>query len=218
MSNMDILDRKPAGSDNVGVTELRTKIVKHCKDFKTSWVSLGQALYPVWKDKMYYSWGFEKFEHYAREELGLKKETALKLLKVYFFTEQTEPAYLKEEFAQQREASHVPGCEEINVLRLARSKKELTKDDYQQLKNSVFKDGKEASVVRKDLTALMKERKEVDPDEERQKRSDAAIRKLAGALKSFSRDMETLRVASADILEEARSLLDRLEKEVEEKS
>jgi hypothetical protein len=215
MKNMDILDRKPGGPDNAGVTELRKKIVEHCKSFKTSWVNLGQALYPAWKDKLYYGWGFEKFEHYAREELGLKKETALKLLKVYFFTEQTEPSYLKEEFVQENEAAHVPGCDEINVLRLARSKKELTKDDYQQLKKAVFKDGKDASLLRKDLTALMRERKEVDPDEERQERNDAAIRKLASAIKIFSRDMETLKMAPADLLEEARKLLDRLEKEVE---
>ncbi len=215
MKNMDILDRKSAGPDHAGVSELRQKIVEHCKSFKTSWVSLGQALYPAWKDKLYYGWGFEKFEHYAKEELGLKKETALKLLKVYFFTEQTEPTYLKEGFVEEREASHVPGCDEINVLRLARSKKELTKDDYQQLKNSVFKDGKEASLVRKDLTALIRERKEVDPDEERQERSTASILKLANAIKSFSRDMETLKVAPAEILEAAKLLLDRLEKEVE---
>ena len=32
---------------------IRDKLMQHCKKFKTSWVELGQALYPVWKDKLF---------------------------------------------------------------------------------------------------------------------------------------------------------------------
>jgi hypothetical protein len=49
---------------------------------------LGQNLYTAWRDKLYYTWGFEKFEDYTQEELGFKKQLAIKLLKTYFFLEQ----------------------------------------------------------------------------------------------------------------------------------
>ncbi len=189
---------------------LRGLIVDHCKTFKTAWLKLGQTLYPVWKDKMFYAWGFEKFEYYAREELGLKKEVALRLLKTYFFIEQREPAYLDEGFAGGREAVRVPGCDEINVLRLASAKRELKREDYQKLKKAVFEQGRDASLVRKDLVALMRERKEIDPDEERQERCEAAVRRLATALKTFSRDMEALKLASPELLEDAKALLQKL--------
>jgi len=209
---LELRDRMKQG--HLTADMIREQLVDYCKNFKTSWVQLGQALYPVWKDKLFYAWGYEKFEYYTKEELGLKQSTAVKLLKTYFFLEQNEPAYLQDGFQEQRKASEVPGCDEVNVLRLARSKKELNKEDYRQLRDAVFKEGKDAGGVRKDLTALMKERKVVDPDEERQERNDAAIRKLVGAIKNFSKDMEVLKLAPPQLLEEARDLLKKLEEEI----
>src|SRR5580704_9107678 len=106
--------------------DLRENIAQHAKDFKLSWLQLGQGLYSVWRDKLYQSWEYEKFEDYVIRELGLKKPLALKLVKTYFFVEQDEPVYLKREFSETRETVNIPGLEGLDVLRLARSKKELT--------------------------------------------------------------------------------------------
>ena len=100
---------------------LRVHIAAHAKDFKLSWVQLGQGLYSVWRDKLYQAWEFEKFEDYCVRELGLKKPLALKLVKTYFFVEQDEPVYLKKEFAESRETAVIPGYESLDVLRLARA-------------------------------------------------------------------------------------------------
>jgi hypothetical protein len=193
---------------------LREELIQHAKNFKTSWVNLGQALYPVWKDKLYYNWNYDKFEYYTEQELGIKQSTALKLLKTYFFLEQEEPAYLAKEFPESREAKYVPQHDAINVLRLARQKKELTRDDYQQLKKAIFDKGRDASAVRKDLTAIMKERKPVDPEEERRKRNTISLRKLLLAMRSFKRDMEAFKMAPAHILEETDMLMKKIEAEI----
>ena len=147
---------------------LRAHIARYAKDFKLSWVQLGQGLYSVWRDKLYQSWGFEKFEDYVVRELGLKKPLALKLVKTYFFVEQDEPVYLKKEFAEARETAVIPGYESLDVLRLARAHKELTREDYTKLRKDIFEKGKEASLVRKDLIAIIKERKPVDPHQARE--------------------------------------------------
>ena len=202
--------RGPASADRI-----REALVAHAKNFKVSWVNLGQALYPVWKDKLFYSWGFDKFEYYTERELGIKQPTALKLLKTYFFLEQDEPAYLAQEFAENRKAAQVPDCDAVNVLRMARQKKELNREDYLQIKKAVFDDGKDASALRKDLTQMMKERKPVDPDEEREKRNADAMRRVLTALKTFKKDMETLKLAPAEILKEADELMQRLEKQLD---
>ncbi len=191
--------------------DLREQILDHSKGFKKSWVKLGQALYAVWQDKMYHAWGFEKFEDYTEKEVGLNKQTSMKLLKAYLFLEQDEPMYLSEEFFTTREASKVPGYEEVNVLRLAKQKKEINKDDYSDLRKSVFEKGKTASAVRKDLTAIMKERKQVDPEEERDKRNEAAIRRLVGSLKSFKNEMDALKLLPGELLVETKNLMDKLE-------
>jgi hypothetical protein len=191
--------------------DLRAHIAQHAKNFKLSWVQLGQGLYSVWRDKLYQSWEFDKFEDYVVRELGLKKPLALKLVKTYFFVEQDEPVYLKKEFAESRQTAVVPGYESLDVLRAARGSKELTREDYTKLRKDIFEKGKEASLVRKDLTAIIKERKKVDPDQAREDRHNGSVRRLMAALRSFKKDMETLKLAEPDIIEEAQELLERLE-------
>ncbi len=214
VANSLMNEKKKVKPDTINDT-LREQVLEYAKNFKTSWVNLGQNLYSIHRDKLYHAWGYEKFEVYTEEEVGLSKQLCLKLLKTYFFLEQEEPAYLKEEFSLTRDAINVPGYEAINVLRMAKGKKELLKDDYLKMHKDVFEKGKDASVVRKDLTALMKERKVVDPEEERDKRSVASIKKVINALNTFKRDMETLQLLPEAILEETSGLLDTLLREVE---
>jgi hypothetical protein len=194
---------------------IREKILDQSKFFKTSWIELGRSLFTAWQDKMYKSWGYQRFEDYIKKEVGLNKELSMRLLKTYYFIEQEEPQYLKEDFAESRESPTVPSYEAMNVLRLAKQKKEITREDYATLRKSIFDKGTDAAVVRKDLTAMIKERKEVDPDEEREKRSEQSMRKLILSLKLFEKDMYALKLVSDDVREDAKELLDRLEKQLE---
>lgn len=214
MSTMDVYEsyrkeKSPATADRI-----RDVLLNHTKEFKTSWVNLGRALYPVWKDKLFLGWGYEKFEHYTQKELGLKQAMAVKLLKSYFFLEQEEPAYLAREFTEGAPASRVPSCDAVNFLRLARQKKELTKDDYRDLKTSLFEKGRELGAVRKDLVSLIKERRHLDPEQEREDRNTAAVQRLINALKSFKKDMDALKLFPAALVEESQRLLKQLEEQV----
>ena len=207
-------DGEPSKGGHITDDLLRAQILEHSKTFKTSWVKLGQALYAVWNDKMYKLWGFEKFEYYTEKEIGLKKQVALKLLKTYFFLEHEEPSYLKEDYLESTEAAQVPGYETVNVLRLAKNKKELPREEFVKLKTSVFEKGKDAVTIRKDLTALMKQREELDPDEEREKRNVAAVRRLLTAYRSFKKDMETLKLLPATVLKQTEDVMSKLEMEI----
>jgi len=212
MNSIDLQERRK-NTDVIGDV-LRNQLLDYSKDFKTSWIGLGQSLYAVWEDKLYHGWGFEKFEDYTEGELGLQKNVAMKLLKTYLFIEQHEPDYLTDDFKLDRDALQVPGCEEVNVLRMARNKKELNKDDYFQLKKAVFEKGCSAAEARKELTAIMKERKPIDPEEEREQRHESSIRKLLSSLKMFKKDMEALKLIPHEIIEEAKGLIGHLETEL----
>jgi hypothetical protein len=189
----------------------RKELTEYAKDFKVSWVHLGQGLYGVWRDKLFHAWGYEKFEDYAVRELGLKKPLALKLVKTYFFVEQEEPVYLRKEFSEAREASVVPSMESLDVLRLARLRKELNREDYGKLRKDIFEKGKDAALVKKDLTAMIKERKHINPDEERENRHQASVKRFLNALKLFKKDMDALKLIEPGIVDEAEELLKRLE-------
>lgn len=210
METSQVMNKK---YENMTAEALRQEILIHAKDFKTSWIALGQALYQVWRDKLFHGWGFEEFEHYIVQELGIRKQTAMKLVKTYFFVEQEEPTYLQEEYRDSREATVVPSHEALDVLRKAKQKKEITRDDYAKLRKNVFEKGKHEGLVRKELTALIKERKEVDPDEEREKRNEASVKRVLTALRAFKKDMETLKLVPQEIVNEAEFLIKKIERE-----
>lgn len=189
--------------------DIRDNLVTNAKTFKTSWIYLGQTLYTVFRDKLFHAWGFEKFEDYTCKELGLKKSVAMKLVKTYFFVEQQEPNYLREEFSQDKEAAIIPSYEPLDVLRLAH-RSNIEREDYNKIRTDVFK-GKDPSLIKKELTAIIKSRKLIDVDEEREKRNMASIKKFMNALKVFNADMESLKLIEADITFVTKELLNTLE-------
>lgn len=193
--------------------DLRNNLTHNAKNFKTSWIFLGQALYTVWRDKLFHAWGHEKFEDYVVNELGMKNTLAMKLVKTYFFVEQQEPEYLQKEFAEGREAAVIPSYEPLDVLRLARKEKDLTREDYQKLREQVFVKGKDAVEVKKELTAMIKERKQVDPDVEREKRNKASIARMISCLKLFVGDMNLFKLCDHSITEASEDLLNKLQED-----
>ena len=199
-----------------GVEEgsIRHRILSSAKNFKTSWIDLGQALYSVWKDKVYKSWGYATFDNYASKEIGIRKETALKLLRSYYFLEREEPDYLNKDNVESKEAGVIPNYESINVLRLAKNKKELDKSDYLGLRRQVLDMGKDEREVKKDLTALMKQREEISPEEARHKKKLFVLRRLLGSMKSMKREIEVSKLLPSSVLKDLDSLVNKIESQI----
>lgn len=199
---------------SISEDSIRYKILKSAKDFKTSWLDLGQALYSVWRDKSYKEWGYLTFDAYTSKEIGIKKQTAMKLLKSYFFLEKEEPIYLEKSFSRSSDPSRLPTYESVNLLRLAKNKKTLDKDDYAGLKESILEMGKDAREVKKDLTSLMRQREELEPEEARKKRKTAMIKRLLTALKTLKTDLETSKMLPVSTIKEVASLIHKIELEL----
>ena len=209
--SLKTIEEKMHGLDE---QSLRYRILESAKEFKTSWIKLGQALYAAWKDRLYKEWGFATFDAYVRSEIGIRKQTALKLLRSYYFLEKEEPGYLQEEYVETADAAVVPSYESIDVLRLAKNKKDLDSADYLRLKRDIFEKGRDAREVRKDLTALIRQREELEPEEAYEKRKMATVRRFLGVLKSLKEEIETGKLLPSPIIKEASSLISKLEKEL----
>ncbi len=190
---------------------LRYHILQDAKNFKTSWVSLGRALYTVWKDKLYKEWDYSTFDIYTAREIGLKKQTALKLLKSYYFLEKEEPQYLAQDYTESAEAANIPGYKAIDVLRMAKNNKGVDEEDYSKIKKEIFEKGKDVSQVKKDLTALIRQRQELEPEEAYQKRRLATIKRFLGTLKALKQEAELSKLLPAPLIKEAAELIRKLE-------
>jgi hypothetical protein len=210
---------------------VRRHVVETAKNFKTSWVDLGRALYSVWKDKLYKEWGFQKFETYTSQEIGIRKQTAMKLLRSYFFLEKEEPSLLKRAVSADddgdtgepsedspdcdgQEASQVPSFESVELLRQAKNNKKLDKDDYEALKKQIVDDGRDAVEVKKDLTRMIRERKELEPEEAREERRTAVVRRFLSTLKSLKMEMEAAKMLPASIARDVDALIERVNAEL----
>ncbi len=193
---------------------LRRQILDCAKNFKTSWVDLGRSLYSVFRDKSYKEWGYNTFDAYTSKEIGIKKQTAVKLLRSYYFLEKEEPQYLKSEFKENSAAASIPTYESIDVLRLAKNKKELDDEDYNSLKKGIFEGGRDFREVKKDLTALIRQRQELEPEEAREKKRFSTLRRFLGTLKAIKEEIKASKLTSTAIIKDAEELIRKLEAEL----
>ncbi len=200
--------------EQVDEGSIRYHILDSAKRFKTSWVDLGRALYSVWKDKLYKGWGFSTFDVYTAKEIGIRKQTAVKLLKSYYFLEKEEPAYLNKDYAEPESAASIPNYESVDVLRRAKSNKAVDKRDYERLKQDVFEKGRDAGEVKKDLTALIRQRDELEPEEAFAHKRTALVRRLLGTLKSIRQEAEVSKILPGPLVQDIARIINKLELEV----
>ncbi|MFH1767948.1 MAG: hypothetical protein ABH858_02150 [Candidatus Omnitrophota bacterium] len=193
--------------EDASADTIRKEVLRATQDFKSSWRNLAQALHVVWKDKLYRKWGYETFDQYTAKEVTIRKATAVKLIRSYNF--------LKEEtslggYEEKEERAVTPTFEMVNTLQRAR--KALSDEDYQRVKKDVFENGKDAREVRKDINALiMKQRKDVNPEEERTRAGKVSVKRFLAVLRAFGRDVEALDVLPGEIACDIDKLLKKIE-------
>ncbi|MDD5439778.1 MAG: hypothetical protein PHS37_06310 [Candidatus Omnitrophica bacterium] len=197
--------------DSTDESSLRHKVLEGAKTFKTSWIELGQMLYSVWKDKMYREWGYTTFDAYTAKEIGIKKQTAVKLLRSYYFLEKEEPRCLTEEYVKEVGPANVPTYEAVDVLRLASQKKDIDKGDYARLRANVIEKGKDAREVKKDLTQLIREREELEPEEALKRKRAALIRRFVGILRAIKEEVRISKALPQQFVKDAEKLIHELE-------
>lgn len=203
-----------AKMENLDVNSLRYHVLASAKDFKCSWIELGRSLYSVYKDKMYKEWGYLNFDIYVASEIGIRKQTAMKLLKSYYFLEKEEPQYLKNDYADSAKPAHIPSYESVNILRQAKNKKGLDEDDYSNLKKEIFEKGKDAQEIKKNLGVIIRQRQELDPIEAQEKRRSSILKRLLGQLHLLKQEVQVLKMLPARIIKDLDDLIKNIDTEI----
>ena len=108
----------------------------------------------------------------------------------------------------------MPSYESIDLLRLAKGKKNLDEEDYQSIKKEIFEDGLDPQKVRRDLAAIIRQRQELDPEEAQEKRKISTVKRLLSTLRSLKKEAEILKLLPASVLKEASELIRKLESEI----
>ena len=203
-----------AKMENLDIHSLRYHILESAKNFKCSWVELGRSLYSVYKDKMYKEWGYVSFDIYVAREIGIRKQTAMKLLKSYYFLEKEEPQYLKTDYADSAKPANIPSYESVNILRQAKNNKGLDEDDYSNLKKEIFEKGRDAQEIKKNLGVIIRQRQELDPQEAQEKRKRSTLNRLLGQLRLLKQEVQVLKMLPFPLIKDLDALIKNIDAEI----
>lgn len=197
---------------------LRYEILAIAKNFKSSWIELGQYLITVQREKLYKDWGYLAFDAYCVKEIGIRKETALKLLRSYYFLQEEEPDYLKKEYLESAGPEKIPSYESIYTLRKIKDNKNISISDYNRIKQQIFEEGKPEQEIKQAYHTILKSLGEDSPEEERLRKRLQYIRRMVGTLNAIKKEIQANKFLPGKIISELDGLIHKLELELSNKN
>lgn len=123
----------------------RYQVLNVARQFKSSWVELGEQLLKVKNRGEFQDWGYQSFDDYCAKEIRIRKETAHKLTLAYGYLEQQEPNLLSE----SRRLQPLPDYRAIDLLRQAREEQSFPEEDYARLRELVIENERSLPTVQK---------------------------------------------------------------------
>jgi hypothetical protein len=108
----------------------------------------------------------------------------------------------------------VPTYESIDLLRKAKNNKILGSEDYAGFKKDIFERGRDVQQLKRDLTTLIRQRKDIDPEQEQQKTRTITIKRFLSTLRSIKKEIEITKLLPPTLLKETEALIKKLEAEV----
>ncbi len=194
-------------------TSYRYRVLETCRQFKTSWIQLGEALFACHRDKMYIEWGYSSFEIYCAKELGIKQPTAAKLLKSYHFLETEEPSYIEKVRGEVVPEEKHPDMESVNLLRLARNNKKFDEAQYRKIRKQVLDDAREPQDVRKELRMMSDQGPQKDPGDVRAERRGKFLKSFVRQLENFKLEAMGSKFLPPKLIDDLDEFIQAVEKE-----
>ena len=179
----------------------RYRVLSVARQFKSSWVELGEQLSQVRNKGEFNDWGYTSFEDYCRDEVRIKKDTALKLTGAYSFLKKTEPEIL----VRNEQMLPVPDYRSIDLLRQAQEEQHINEEQYQQLREAVFEKERSHPTVAKQFRELTGQNNSLT-EEQLLRQSLATVRRLEGQL-------QQLQSVPQEILQSCSHILDELNRQ-----
>ncbi len=201
--------------EDIPPSSFRWQVLDAARRFKTNWIDLAKYLYSVKRDRLFKEWGYISFDTYCTKEIGIKKQTAFKLLSSYYFLTREEPQLLEEETLQKKEPGSLPNYEAINILRRAKANKDLREEDYNNLKEAVFERATEPREVGKQFRSMLRAIKNINPEKERKQKRIHTIKRLLSTLKALRREVVLLNILPDRPIKDIDKAISSLERELQ---
>jgi len=188
---------------------LRHKVLAAVRNFRASWLELGKLLHEVAYDNIYRQWGYEEFDIYCAQELGLKRPTVKKLLLSYNYMRQHEPERLSA-YGQRGDAeTHIPDYQTVALLQRAYENRNLDEEMRQRFHRQAFTEGGDEGALRKEIRANLREAEASSRSAEEARR--ISLRQLLSAARLLRRRLSVCSFVPADLRERCEQFLAEIE-------
>jgi hypothetical protein len=190
---------------------LRHKTLAALRRFRASWVELGKLLTEVAYGGDYKEWGYEEFEVYCAQELGLKKPTVKKLMVSYNYMKRYEPRRLDAFEEDAGVAESIPDYQTVELLQRARENTDLEEKEQHRLHSLVFSEesGEEGAVRKEIRTHLRPASDEEIGDRNSSRRHE--IEDILRTARALRRKLEASRAVPAGLKGRLDEILTELE-------
>jgi len=158
----------------------RYRVLSVARQFKSSWVELGEQLTLVRNKGDFSDWGYTSFEDYCRDEVRIKKDTALKLTGAYSYLKKEEPEIL----VRNEQMQPIPDYRSIDILRQAREDQQLSDEQFQLLRDTVIEKERSHPTVAKQFRELTGQNTPLTK-QQLLRQSLATVRRLEGQLQQL---------------------------------
>jgi len=127
------------------------------RKFRTSWLELGRHLTEIAYGGDYKQWGFEDFETYVAQELGLKKPTVRKLMVSYQYMQKHANQIVADTDAagEEQPPPHMPDYKTVEVLNNLRARVDVDQQEKDRFHNQAFDASINEDELRKEMRVRM---------------------------------------------------------------
>jgi hypothetical protein len=173
----------------------RYQVLATAKQFKSSWVELGEWLAKVSNKKQFSEWGFTSFEDYCTKEIRIRRQTAEKLLLAFRFLERREPSLL-----ERKEGRPLPDYRSIDLLRKADEREHFSMEEYSELRQAVIEEERNHPSVAKRFRDMTHSHQPEQKTLHQHRNALLAAKRLANSLQEIAEVPEGLNQAVVQLI------------------
>ena len=173
----------------------RYQVLATAKQFKSSWVELGEWLAKVSNKKQFSEWGFTSFEDYCSKEIRIRRQTAEKLLLAFRFLERREPSLL-----ERKEGRPLPDYRSIDLLRKADEREHFSMEEYSELRQAVIEEERNHPSIAKQFREMTHSHQPEQKTLHQHRNALLAAKRLATSLQEIAEVPEELSQAVVQVI------------------
>lgn len=204
-----LMERMQVTLDNLEEGTLRHDTLHTALQFKANWLTLGEKLHEVFKSEEYKQWGYKNFEQYCSQEIGIRKNTAEKLTKSYYFLQVHRPELISE-YKENKINKEIPDVNTVKFLADVETDERIPEEKYSELQQAAFDEGCSNRQLKKRYNDFVSELNLDDDEDAASKNSEKNIATLIQSLERIDRKAEDIETLPVEIKTDIRKLLVRI--------